>query len=659
MSLDLDDEEDAPEPEWMQIVTEAPAKVQEEAAAGEDEGESKVAEDPGQETAAAEKPLVDEAGLKEFAASEMMLEETVTEVVVTETVTEEVTMEEAVDVAAVKEATGQAVAAALDALLASPGLAMEEEATVNEPVLKDDKAAVDAASVKGAVVAEELEDSAMGETAAQEAPADEAPWEDTWEADDTAMSLSKPVPAAGVKRPAPAETRPEAAPAAKRAREAEVKAAAIPPLEKLLEQLPNAVRAKFQMLSKRMMLKAEAAQALVQADPKDGQVVLQALASREKVADPTRFVVGSLRKRAEMKAAAGTSEKPAQGQPAMEAGGPKPPKAIGRSKSGSLAGPMPPAPASAGVPKAKVAKVSKASSQAGPPQEADEEAPRPPPAAPPRRPPPQRTPAGGPKTEVSPSVMNDFVRSPPSAASRPAAPQKKKEQPKAPAVPSTDAADAGAEDKKPSTAPEKPTAAAAGKKSTGASFQKESSDFPAEWEEEEEERPWGKKQTEEERPWGKKTGASWDKQGGSSWDKSAGGSWNKQSWGQPELPRIRSATGAAYSAAPPPKQPEGPPKKKWTMSSPVVAGRPGAPPSKREGLEFEQEAVQEKLMALNTTGVWKAKVPFDDAALSALLKIDAGSALDILADAEGQGAKCRMPSLFVQQQALKVRMASK
>merc|ERR1712216_1072124 len=69
--------------------------------------------------------------------------------------------------------------------------------------------------------------------------------------------------------------------------------------------------------------------------------------------------------------------------------------------------------------------------------------------------------------------------------------------------------------------------------------------------------------------------------------------------------------------------------------APAVDSRgSGKAPVMRQGLEFEQQAVQAKLKSLNTVGLWQGPHPLDEAALASLLSIDAGRALEILDEAE-------------------------
>jgi len=93
---------------------------------------------------------------------------------------------------------------------------------------------------------------------------------------------------------------------------------------------------------------------------------------------------------------------------------------------------------------------------------------------------------------------------------------------------------------------------------------------------------------------------------------------------------------AAIAKAPVAKAPQGGP----------VAGV-GRPPVVRQGLEFEQIMVQEKLQCLNKIGVWTGPHPLDEAALASLLRIDFGRAMEILEDVEDQGAEIKNPSSFV------------
>jgi len=74
------------------------------------------------------------------------------------------------------------------------------------------------------------------------------------------------------------------------------------------------------------------------------------------------------------------------------------------------------------------------------------------------------------------------------------------------------------------------------------------------------------------------------------------------------------------------------------------------PPRERDDLEdFEKMAVQGKLLALNKQGIWKIPHALDEAALSALLGIDAGRSHEILDEAEEKGRAGTLldPSAFV------------
>jgi len=91
---------------------------------------------------------------------------------------------------------------------------------------------------------------------------------------------------------------------------------------------------------------------------------------------------------------------------------------------------------------------------------------------------------------------------------------------------------------------------------------------------------------------------------------------------------------------------------KATIAKAPGAGAPGGAgkaPVLRQGLEFEQQAVQAKLQSLNKTGIWAGmgSHPLDEAALASLLAIDSGRALEILDEAEEKGPGVRNPSAFV------------
>lgn len=73
----------------------------------------------------------------------------------------------------------------------------------------------------------------------------------------------------------------------------------------------------------------------------------------------------------------------------------------------------------------------------------------------------------------------------------------------------------------------------------------------------------------------------------------------------------------------------------------------GKAPVIRQGLEFEQLAVQAKLQSLNKLDLWTGVHPLDEAALAALLRIDSGRAHEILDEAEEKGAELKNPSVFV------------
>merc|ERR1712136_62748 len=88
---------------------------------------------------------------------------------------------------------------------------------------------------------------------------------------------------------------------------------------------------------------------------------------------------------------------------------------------------------------------------------------------------------------------------------------------------------------------------------------------------------------------------------------------------------------------------------KDAVGKPVATGGSGIgkPPRPRTGLEFESVAMQAKLQAMNTMGLWPGPHPLDDAALTALLKITAARALEILEEAEEDASEISDPSSFV------------
>lgn len=73
------------------------------------------------------------------------------------------------------------------------------------------------------------------------------------------------------------------------------------------------------------------------------------------------------------------------------------------------------------------------------------------------------------------------------------------------------------------------------------------------------------------------------------------------------------------------------------------------PPKPREGLDFEQLAVQVKLQSLNKQQIWPGPHPLDEPALAALLRMNAFRAMEILEEAEEKGTAKSLtdPSAFV------------
>lgn len=688
--LELDEEEDdAPEPEWMQMTNEAPANTTEEDTAGTDEGAPPVFEEP--------KVAVHAAPTADVEMSEP-----------------------AEDTEPASKQADDWSGEAASELPADDGMQTQWEEQAPEGGAKLPSTAVAAAS-------DDIKPSAPTSWSEVEAKLnwmedDSAdPVADAEPAEVPVSAPTPPAPTAGTKRPAPAKV--DTAPAAKKAKETAPKKlspeevvqlwAEEESAEEVLEKLPAAVKTKVQTLSKRLTFKTAAYQALLQADPKDALVVLQALSMREKVKDPTNFVVGSLSKMLEKRGIAAppgappkkaVAQPPTDAQPEAQAAEAKPTKIV-RSKSGSQA---PPKPAEAEVPKARVAAAPKAGT-APVPRSAQaaaagknaaaaalqaaaraalqaeatagaDDTPKPPvekpptaaPMCPPAQPPKGAAAAAGAEPagkKVTPRAKAGNVK-PPAQTEPPsngaaekwgftkdteeeaaaeeeefAWPDDPEDVPAKPATTETKATEKPpAAGDKPETKPtdeneettEKWGASAGAVAAAAGGWEETTGDTGA----------WGGN-------WAQQADGSWQKVGGAAWPAQAQVAARSGVWGgKPQPPRIGQNAPAAPKA-------DAAPKKKWTLNSAAVKGRPGAPPQKRDGLEFEQEAVQEKLLELNDSGVFKPKIPFDDAALSSLLQIDAGSALDILADAEQQGAKCRMPSLFVQQQVLKVRTAAK
>merc|ERR1712039_575997 len=82
------------------------------------------------------------------------------------------------------------------------------------------------------------------------------------------------------------------------------------------------------------------------------------------------------------------------------------------------------------------------------------------------------------------------------------------------------------------------------------------------------------------------------------------------------------------------------------------AGKPAPPrkpPQPRTGLDFDQQAVQGKLQALNAQNIWPGSHPLDESALAAVLRVSAGRGMEILDEAEDKGVagQLRDPSAFV------------
>mmetsp|Transcript_109727 Transcript_109727/g.354265 ORF Transcript_109727/g.354265 Transcript_109727/m.354265 type:complete len:616 (+) Transcript_109727:60-1907(+) len=81
----------------------------------------------------------------------------------------------------------------------------------------------------------------------------------------------------------------------------------------------------------------------------------------------------------------------------------------------------------------------------------------------------------------------------------------------------------------------------------------------------------------------------------------------------------------------------------------VKAPGAGKPPQQRNGLEFEQMALQAKLLAMNKQGIWPSPHALDEATLAALLNMDEPHrGIEILEEAEDQGTNIKDPSQFVQ-----------
>jgi hypothetical protein len=93
---------------------------------------------------------------------------------------------------------------------------------------------------------------------------------------------------------------------------------------------------------------------------------------------------------------------------------------------------------------------------------------------------------------------------------------------------------------------------------------------------------------------------------------------------------------------------------KGAVARPTATGGGGVghPPRPRTGLEFESVAMQAKLQAMNTMGLWPGSHPLDDAALTALLKITPARALEILEEAESDASDISDPSSFVRKLVL-------
>eukprot|EP00927_Polykrikos_kofoidii_P041254 TRINITY_DN3517_c0_g1_i1.p1 TRINITY_DN3517_c0_g1~~TRINITY_DN3517_c0_g1_i1.p1 ORF type:complete len:678 (-),score=174.06 TRINITY_DN3517_c0_g1_i1:69-2102(-) len=86
----------------------------------------------------------------------------------------------------------------------------------------------------------------------------------------------------------------------------------------------------------------------------------------------------------------------------------------------------------------------------------------------------------------------------------------------------------------------------------------------------------------------------------------------------------------------------------------------GKPPKIREGLDWQQDAVQSKVLAMNKSGCWEGEHPLDEAVLSGLLRILEDRAFEILQDIEEEGSACKEPSArileLVEEEEERVRM---
>jgi len=95
---------------------------------------------------------------------------------------------------------------------------------------------------------------------------------------------------------------------------------------------------------------------------------------------------------------------------------------------------------------------------------------------------------------------------------------------------------------------------------------------------------------------------------------------------------------------------------KAPVAKALVSKDAGKPPKLREGLNFDEAAVQAKLLSLNSHGVWEGNHPLDEEALAALLRIEPGRSLEILEEVEELGGNVVNPSSFVLNQVAETEM---
>lgn len=81
----------------------------------------------------------------------------------------------------------------------------------------------------------------------------------------------------------------------------------------------------------------------------------------------------------------------------------------------------------------------------------------------------------------------------------------------------------------------------------------------------------------------------------------------------------------------------------------AVVAKARLPPKMREGLDFEQLALQSKVQTLNKQQIWQGPHPLDESAYAALLRIDALRGMEILEECEEKGTEGSLkdPSAFV------------